>query len=213
MINFPHGLRRFPFATLALLLAGCGGDGVAWRTWIDEPAASAAAQPTVARTSINFAQAVLDEMYAEELAVNPFYDDICAHWRLFEPAGLEGQDSTAHDQMGVGLTMFKRRCGNSTQVVGVATPLPYDASQHSVSQPLTTSSTSSGMRRLTTVNTVRPDGMGLRDTRRSTTVRGMKRNRATHLVIGRSCSTPTPSLFTKMPTDTGSKNGSPSVRR
>ena len=42
---------------------------------------------------------------------------------------------------------------------------------------------------------------------------GMNKLNATHFVIGRSCSTPTPSRFTNTPTETGSRNGSPSVRR
>ena len=41
----------------------------------------------------------------------------------------------------------------------------------------------------------------------------MNRHSATHLVIGRNCSTPTPSRLTNTPTDTGSRNGSPSVRK
>ncbi|HEY0521246.1 MAG TPA: hypothetical protein VGC84_17280 [Ilumatobacteraceae bacterium] len=41
----------------------------------------------------------------------------------------------------------------------------------------------------------------------------MNRHNATHFVIGRNWSTPTPSRFTKTPTDTGSRNGSPNVRR
>ena len=124
--------HRFLFAVAALAMAGCGS------TELSVPSAST-------------------EVVTVPMA-GPIYsaanDLQCGCWMpvdgsTFESAAI-GSSTMINPATGNPATPFYRKCGSHYEFDYLEPPLPYDASQASVIQPFTTSSTSSGPCTLTT---------------------------------------------------------------